>query len=75
MANCTICKKTIKLTPSASERAAKSGGKASDYSKLFTTHSQCAINKRDEDTRALIAKNTAHTNAQRVIQPAPVSAQ
>lgn len=52
--NCTICKKPIVLQPSASERAAKFGGKPSDYTKLFTEHSECLIAKRNEDTLELI---------------------
>lgn len=55
--NCTICHKPIKLVPSASERAAKYGGKPSDYSRLFTTHAECAIAKREADTAALIQKH------------------
>ena len=53
---CTICNKPIVLVPSASERAKKNGGKASDYTKLFTTHSDCAISKRNAETSALIRK-------------------
>jgi hypothetical protein len=47
--NCTICNKPIVLVPSASERAKKYGGKPSDYTKLFTTHSDCLIAKREQD--------------------------
>ena len=45
--NCTICKEKIVLVPSATERAKKFGGKASDYVKVFTTHAQCTIDKRN----------------------------
>jgi hypothetical protein len=51
---CTICTKPIVLVPSAAERAAKFGGKASDYTKLFTTHPQCALDKRNEQIESLI---------------------
>ena len=55
--NCTICNKPIILIPSAKERAKKFGGKPSDYTRLFTTHSQCALNKRKNDTEKFL-KNT-----------------
>ena len=54
--NCTICKKPVILIPSATERAAKHGGKASDYTKLFTSHPQCFIEKRERETRELMAR-------------------
>lgn len=56
MAKCKICGKEIVLVPSAEERARKSGGKAQDYIKLFTTHSECSINYRREETLKLIQK-------------------
>lgn len=45
--NCTICGKPVVLVPSASERAKKFGGKPSDYTKLFTAHAACQLEKRD----------------------------
>lgn len=54
--NCTICGKPIVLTPSASKRAAKYGGKPSDYTKLFTEHSQCIVEKRERETLELIER-------------------
>ncbi len=56
---CNICGKKVILTPSASERAAKYGGKASDYTSLFTVHADCAIAKYKADTITLIAKRNA----------------
>lgn len=53
---CTICGKPIVLIPSAAERAAKFGGRPSDYTQLFREHSQCVIDKRNEETLALIRK-------------------
>lgn len=53
---CTICGEPIVLIPSAAERAAKSGGKPSDYTKLFTSHSDCFLDKRAKDTIALMRK-------------------
>ena len=53
---CSICNKEIILVPSAKERAKKYGGKASDYTKLFTSHAQCAIDKRREDTFELMKR-------------------
>jgi hypothetical protein len=72
MANCTLCQKPIVLVPSAAERAAKYGGTASDYTKIFTTHNHCLIAKRNEDTRELIARNTAAAKAKRVTYPTTI---
>lgn len=52
--NCTICGKPVVLRPSAAERAAKFGGVPGDYTKLFTEHSKCTINKRNQDTLDLM---------------------
>ena len=41
--NCTHCNKPITLVPSATERAKKSGGNPSDYTRLFTAHSECQV--------------------------------
>ena len=49
--NCTICGKPIQLVPSATERAKRYGGKPSDYSRLFTEHTDCALEKRDREVR------------------------
>jgi hypothetical protein len=56
MVKCSICGKPIVLSPSAKERAAKYGMTPDFYTKLFTTHSECFIKKRAEDTRALLEK-------------------
>jgi hypothetical protein len=56
MAKCTICNEKIILKPSAAERAAKCGGKPSDYTKLFTTHAACAVAQREADTVALMRR-------------------
>lgn len=49
--DCRICGKPIRLIPSAAERARKYGGKPSDYTKLFTTHADCAIEARSQEAR------------------------
>ena len=54
--NCTICGKRIVLVPSAKARAAKFGGKASDYTALFTAHTECLLAKREADTIALMRR-------------------
>ena len=54
--NCSICGKKIILVPSAKERAKRYGGKPSDYTKLFTEHHECLIQKREQDTIAAIRK-------------------
>jgi len=51
---CTICGKPIVLVPSADERAKKYSGKASDYTKLFTTHSECTLAKNKKETLELM---------------------
>jgi hypothetical protein len=55
--NCTICGKPIKLVPSASERAAKYGGKPSDYTNLFTVHAVCQVQKNQKDVMTLIKRD------------------
>jgi hypothetical protein len=55
--NCTICHKPITLNPSAAERARRYGGKAIDYVRMFTTHPDCTIAKREAETRELIARH------------------
>jgi hypothetical protein len=56
--NCTICGKKITLVPSAKERADKYGGKPADYTKLFTQHAQCVLDKRETETIALMRRTT-----------------
>lgn len=62
MAKCTICGKEIVLVPSASERAAKYGGKPSDYTKLFSTHSECQVKQRSQESTELMRKIVAEGN-------------
>jgi hypothetical protein len=57
--DCTICGNPIVLMPSANERARRYGGSPSDYTKLFTTHPRCAIEKRAADVRDLIERQQA----------------
>lgn len=54
--NCIHCKKPIILVPSATERAAKYGGKPSDYTKLFTAHPDCTLKYRDDLMKKIMAK-------------------
>lgn len=54
--NCSICGKKIILVPSAKERAKRYGGKPSDYTNLFTEHSECLIQKREQDTIKLMRR-------------------
>ena len=53
---CTICGKQIKLVPSAEERAKKGFGTVQYYRSLFTTHTECALKKRADETLELIKK-------------------
>lgn len=55
--NCRLCGLPVVLIPSAKERADKYGGKAADYTRLFPTHSECALKKREADTAALMKRN------------------
>ena len=54
--NCSRCGKPIILQPSATERARRYGGKPSDYTKLFTMHSECQVEARKEETLELIRR-------------------
>ena len=54
--NCTLCGLPVVISPSAAERAARYGGKASDYTRLFTTHTRCALDKREQGTLALMRR-------------------
>lgn len=54
--NCTICKRPILLRPSAAERARKFGGKPNDYTRLFTTHADCAIAERSRQAVLLMRR-------------------
>lgn len=53
---CNLCGKEVVLVPSAKERAAKHGGQASDYTKLFPQHAACILTKRAADTSQLIKR-------------------
>lgn len=53
---CKICNKPIVLVPSASERAARYGGKPSHYAKLFTEHAECTVAKRERETVELMRR-------------------
>jgi len=50
--NCTICGKPVVLVPSAEHRAAKdcTGKTAAYYRSLFTTHADCELKKRREES-------------------------
>ena len=55
--NCSICNKPIILIPSATERARKYGGTASDYTRLLTTHTDCQLAKNKTDLSDLIKRH------------------
>ena len=59
MAKCTICGKEIVLVPSAAERAKKYGGVPSDYTNLFTSHSECQVKQRSQASTELMRKIVA----------------
>lgn len=59
---CSICGKGIVLVPSAAERARKdtdSSHTAAYYTRLFTTHADCVIAKREQETSELIQRQYA----------------
>ena len=55
--NCSICNKPIILIPSAAERARKFGGKPSDYTRLFITHTECHLAKNKADLSDLLKRH------------------
>ena len=66
MANCTICGKPVILVPSAIERARKDGyegaaakERAKFYISLFTSHSDCFIQKRSQESVELMRASDA----------------
>ena len=54
--NCSYCGKPITLVPSAKERADKYGGKPSDYTALFTSHSVCMVENRRNQAKDLMQR-------------------
>lgn len=61
---CKLCNQEIILVPSAQERAAKYGGTAEYYTKLFTVHGECQVRKNRSDSKELIRKLNAGTSKQ-----------
>ena len=57
--DCKICGEEIVLVPSAAERAKRFGGRAADYTALFTAHAHCQIAKRERETRELMERLNA----------------
>ena len=54
--SCTICGKPIVLVPSAAERARRYGGEPKQYLDLFTTHSECQLQRNAAETSELMAR-------------------
>ena len=54
--NCIHCGRRIVLSPPATERARRYGGRPSDYTRAFTEHSACCVAARagSFDTRELL---------------------
>jgi 5-methylcytosine-specific restriction endonuclease McrA len=69
---CTLCGKHIYLRPTARERAAKSGGTEAEYKALFTAHSECLLEKRKAETKALMKRLRDEADANRVAYPLPM---
>jgi len=65
--NCTICGKPVELSPSAVERAKRHGGNPSDYTNIFDTHSDCALEKRKKDTSDLMTRQREEAEAKKVV--------
>jgi hypothetical protein len=58
--NCTICNKRITLRPSAAARARKYGGIPADYTRLFTEHAECVVEKREREAVELMRRSNRH---------------
>lgn len=69
MSNCTYCQQPIVLTPSATERARKFGGKPSDYSRQFTAHSECQIKARTQASTDLVRSICRERASSRLVFP------
>ena len=54
---CSHCGKPIILVPSAQEKAKKFGGSASDYTRLFTIHTDCQLKLRQDGVSDLIKRH------------------
>ena len=65
--NCSICNKPIILIPSAQDRAKNdlNGNPPSYFISLFRTHTECLINKRNEDTIELMRRINNETNTKK----------
>jgi hypothetical protein len=48
--NCLHCNKPVVLVLSALERTKKYEGQPSDYTKLFTYHTECILELRKQET-------------------------
>lgn len=56
MKYCRICGKPVRLSPSANERARRTGEPASYYESLFPDHSTCVIRKNAEEVAELMRR-------------------
>ena len=63
---CTICGRPIVLVPSATERAKKFGKTPAFYTRLFTTHSSCQIEKNRQELKMFLKSLTRHQDSNRV---------
>jgi len=59
---CKYCGKPVVLVPSAAERAAKTGGKPSDYTRLFPNHPECFVKERSRQSVELMRSINQRTN-------------
>lgn len=66
---CSYCQKPVILSPSASERAAKNGGRPADYIALFPNHSTCSVRARSEQSRDLMRQLVQARKANQVRYP------
>ena len=66
--NCSICGKPIRLSPTAAQRAAKDMHRtAKDYERMFTTHADCALQKREQETIELMRRTVERQKKARVV--------
>ena len=63
---CRICGKDIVLVPSAKQRSISTGQPESYFLNLFTTHSECFLEKRKQDFSETISRlNNQHQHISR----------
>ncbi len=67
--NCKFCHKPVDLIPSASSRAKKYGGNASDYIAMFPNHAECELaNRKKDDLETAAKRREADANSKVILK-------